>query len=226
MFQNFIDILAAPTAAFERLKTTPSFWFPLVLVMVCIASIQVGYLLLTDFNFLLDQMVDQALASNPNARESEVRAAMENVSPTMLATSASVASMIIVPLISALYATYLNFVSKFGNPEYSFKHWFSLSCWTGIPTLFVAAAAWAVILGSANGQVPQAALQPLSLDSLLALNSGKNIWQSLNLPAFWSFALLTLGYRHFTGKSLSKSATITLAPYALVYGIWALASLL
>lgn len=226
MFQNFIDILAAPTAAFERLKTNPTFWFPLLLVMVCIASIQVGYLLLTDFNFLIDQMVDQALASNPNARERDVREAMDNLSPTVLATSAGVASMIAVPLISALYATYLNFVSKFGSPEYSFKHWFSLSCWTGIPTLFVALAAWAVILSSANGQVPQAALQPLSLDSLLALNSGKTILQNLNLPMFWSFALLTLGYRHFTGKSLSKSATITLAPYALVYGIWALASLL
>jgi hypothetical protein len=48
MFQNLIDILTAPSAAFARLKEKPTILFPLLLVLIATASVQVGYILLTD----------------------------------------------------------------------------------------------------------------------------------------------------------------------------------
>lgn len=226
MFQNIIDILVAPGSAFARLKVTPGILFPLLLVTLAVASIQPGYVYLTDYNFLIDQLVEQALRSNPNARASELRAALENVNPALLAVSGTVGVLVLVPLVSALYACYLSFIAKFGPQEYSFRHWFSLVCWTNMPTLLAALAAWVVILGSANGQVPQAELQPLSLDALLALHSSNSVLQNISLPQLWALVLVALGYQNFTGKTLTHALIVTWTPYVLVYGIWGLVSVL
>lgn len=226
MLQNLIDIIAAPSAVFARIKVRPSFALPLLLVTLAMASIQLGYVYLTDFNYLIDQLVEQALANNANARESDLRAGLANLSPTILAVSGTASMLIGIPLISALYAWYLGFIARFGLHDYGFRHWLSLVCWTGIPTLFVALAAWVVILGSANGQIPQASLQPLSIDALLALDPHNAVLQNLSLPQLWALGLTVAGYRHFTGKSLTHSAIVTLAPYVLIFGTWALISAL
>ncbi len=226
MMQNLIDILVAPRAVFARLKQKPDILLPLLLVTLAVASIQPGYVYLTDYNYLIDQMVEQAMNNNPAARESEIRASLENLNPAILAVSGTVGVLIIVPLISVLYAWYLGFIAKFSLQDYGFRHWLSLVSWTGIPTLFVALAAWAVILSSSNGQVPQSSLQALSIDALLALQPSNVVLQNISLPQLWSLALCALGYQHFTGKSLTHSAIVTLAPYVLIFGTWGLISAL
>lgn len=226
MLQNFIDILTAPTALFERLKTKPHWLLPLLLVLGATASIQIGYVHTTDFDFLIDEMVDQALSANPNARASEVRAAMESLSPNILAISGSVAVVVMSLVIHCLYAGYLSFLTKFSAREFSYRHWFSLSVWSSVPNIFVALAAWVVMLSSINGQVPQTALLPLSLHSLLGLQSDNTLLQNLSLPAFWAMALIVVGYRQFINCSWTRAALVTLAPHAVIYGIWALVILL
>ena len=222
MLQNLLDIYAAPTAVFERLKTRPSWFLPLLLVIVAIASIQIGYVMTTDYGYLVDQLVEQSLARNPNARASEVRAAMENLNPSLIAISASTATAVAVVVLTCLYAGYLSFLAKFSVQELGYRHWLAMGAWANMPTLLVALAAWVVMLSSINGQVPQAALQPLSLHSLLNLDGNNSLLQNLSLPQFWSMALLVIGYRCFTDTSWTRSAIATLAPYAVIYGIWAL----
>lgn len=222
MLQNLIDILAAPAGVFERLKQKPSILFPLLLVTLAVASIQPGYIYLTDYNYLIDQLVEQAMASNPQARESELRTSLSNLSREVLAISGTVGVLVLVPLISVLYAWYLGFIARFSSSEYGFRHWLSLTAWTGIPTLLTAIAAWAVILSSSNGQIPQSSLQPLSLDALLALDPPNTMLQNLGLPQLWSLGLCVLGYRSFTGKSLTHAAIVALAPYVLIFGTWGL----
>jgi hypothetical protein len=225
MMQNLIDILTAPSAVFARLKEKPTILFPWFLIVVSVASSQTGFFLLVDPDYLVDQLVEQALASNPGVGENQLRQNMSNVSPTVFAGSSAIASVVILTVIMALNAVYLNFMSKFGHGQYSFKAWFSMLAWTGIPTLFVALAAWVSILSANNGLISLASLQPLSIDSLLGLDSNKQLLQNLNLPQFWSMGLMVLGYRHWTGASTTKSAVITLAPFILIYGIWAAVSL-
>ncbi|MEY4642705.1 MAG: hypothetical protein RLZZ227_2699 [Pseudomonadota bacterium] len=58
MFQNLVDIIAAPSAAFARLKEKPAILFPLLLVVFVTASVQAGYVLLTDRGFLAEQQVE------------------------------------------------------------------------------------------------------------------------------------------------------------------------
>jgi hypothetical protein len=66
----------------------------------------------------------------------------------------------------------------------------------------------------------------LRYPALLALDPPNLILQSITLPQLWSVALCALGYQYFTGKGLVHSATVTLAPYVLIFGTWALISAL
>jgi hypothetical protein len=220
MWQNLIDIFTAPKVAFTRILEKPSVLFPLLLLVVVLASIQVGYFATSDRGFLIDQLLDQALTANPSLRAADLRRNYESMNPTVLGVSAGVGTAVVLSVIFSLTAVYLNFMSKFGHEGRSYKHWMSLVCWTSMPALLVGLAAWVVMLGG-GGQVPIMALQPLSFDELFGIHSGKPILQNLSLPTLWSWALLVLGYQHFTNSTLTRAAVIALAPYVLLYGIWA-----
>lgn len=228
MFQNLIDIIAAPSAAFTRLKEKPSTLFPLLLLLVTLCSVQVGYILLTDRGFLVDQQLDQVEALLPNlsdAQRDEMEENMRNQGSGRMIASSAGGTAVTLLIIFALYALYLNFVSKFSFVQLGWKTWFSLVCWTYIPAVFGALASWAVLLSSSNGQVAIAALNPLNFTNLLGLNVQGGPLGYLGPLSLWSYALLALGYQNWTKKGLVFSALISLAPYVLIFGIWGYFSL-
>jgi hypothetical protein len=223
MFQDLIDIITTPSAAFARLKEKPTIWFPLLLVLVATVSVQVGYILLTDKGFLVDQQIDQVRTLFPNltaAQVEQMRNQMMNQGATASIISSAVSVFVIYTLIIALYALYLKFVSKFSFVEFDWKHWMSLICWTSIPTVFGAIASWIVLLTNSNGQVPMLELNVLSFSNLLGLSSTGGPLLVLTPLYIWSFVLLALGYQNWTKKSLFASVLLSLGPYLLIFGLW------
>lgn len=223
MFQDLIDIITTPSAAFARLKEKPTIWFPLLLVLVATVSVQVGYILLTDKGFLVDQQIDQVRTLFPNltaAQVEQMRDQMMNQGATASIISSAVSVFVIYTLIIALYALYLKFVSKFSFVEFDWKHWMSLICWTSIPTVFGAIASWIVLLTNSNGQVPMLELNVLSFSNLLGLSSTGGPLLVLTPLYIWSFVLLALGYQNWTKKSLFASVLLSLGPYLLIFGLW------
>jgi hypothetical protein len=223
MFQNLIDIITAPSAAFARLKEKPSIWFPLLLVLLATVSVQIGYILLTDKGFMVDQQMDQVEALFPNltaAQEAQMRENLMNQGASASIISSAVGVFVIYSLILALYALYLRFVSKFSFVDIGWKSWFSLVCWTAIPTLFGAIASWVVLLSDSNGQVPMLELNVLSFSNLLGLSTRGGPLFVLTPLYIWSFALLALGYQNWTKKSLFASTLLSLGPYLLIFGVW------
>src|SRR5690606_28645144 len=110
MFQNLIDIIAAPSAAFSRLKDRPTVLLPLLLVVIATASTQMGYVLLTDRGFLIDQQIEQVAALLPNVSEAQLDQMREQnraTSTSALIISSTVGTIVFLLLIQALYALYL-----------------------------------------------------------------------------------------------------------------------
>ena len=228
MLQDLIDILAAPEAMFARLKDKPTFWLPLVLMIISTTAATAGYLLLNDEGYVRDQIIEQALARNPDMPAEQQRAierSMENISIRTQAIISCMAILLAVPAITALYAGYLVLMNKFSSKQFGFHHWFALACWIGIPNALAGLASLAVLLTDANGQVSQAELQPLSITGLLGLSTDSQMLQQVNLLTLWSLALAAIGYGVIAGKDLLTSAAITWAPYLLIYGGLALAAL-
>ena len=220
MFQNLIDIIAAPSAAFARIKEKPTFWLPFLLILAATVSVQLGFFMINDPGFVKDTFIEQATA-NPDMTQEQrnaIETNLENMDINTLLIAGVVPVLIFIPLILALNAWYLSFMSKFSFTQLGWKHWFSLLCWTGIPGLFAALASWIVLLTDSNGQVDQAALQPLSVVNLLGLDTSNATLQQINVMALWSMALVVMGYQQWTQKTLLTSALITLAPYVLLYG--------
>ncbi len=223
-FQNLIDIITAPSAAFTRLKEKPTILLPLLLVILLTTSTQVGYVLLTDRGFLADQQLEQVEAIFPNLTDEQreqMGQQMRNQSTLALVLNSSVGTAVVLTIILALYALYLRFVSKFSFVELGWKPWFSMVCWTSVPTLFGALASWVALLSNSNGQLPILELNALNFSNLLGLEPGGAL-SYLTPLHFWSFALLAMGYQNWTKKSLAVSALISLAPYIVIFGLWAI----
>jgi hypothetical protein len=223
MFQNLIDIITAPSAAFTRLKEKPTILFPLLLVLIATVSVQVGYVLLTDRGFLADQQMEQVEALLPNMTAEQRENARQNVlnqSTVVMILNAGIGTAVFLFLIMALYALYLRFASKFSFVELGWKAWFSLMCWTSVPTVFGALASWVLLLSNSNGQLPMLDLNALNFANLLGL-APEGVLAYLTPLHFWSFALLALGYQNWTKKNLATSALIALAPYIVIFGLWA-----
>jgi hypothetical protein len=214
MWQNLIDIFTAPKAVFARLMEKPTVLVPMLLVALAVASINAGYIATSDQGFFVDQVVEQSLSRDPTMNETQLRAALENVPKNFLLVSSSIGALLGYIVMFLVIAAYLNFMGKFDHEGLRYQHWLSLTCWTALPALLDALAAWVLIL-SGNGQVPLTALTPLSLGGLLGIPA----LQSLSLPMLWSIVLLILGYQAFSGGSLNRSAIIVLAPVALIFGI-------
>jgi hypothetical protein len=220
MLKNFIDILTAPAAAFARLKQDPTFWAPLLLLMVMTIATTCGYLLLNNEGFVRDQMIEQASNFREMTKEqrAQVEKSVETVSLTTQAIVSSVAIAIIVPIVLTISATYLSLVSKFGSAQLSFRHWFALACWNTVPTFFSNLAAILVLLTDANHQVPQGDLQVLGLVHLLNLNIHSQTLEQFGLMQIWGLVLGVIGYRQWTGTSWLNASLIALAPTVVIYG--------
>jgi hypothetical protein len=220
MLQNFIDIIAAPKTAFARIREKPTIWLPLLVFLAFTAAAQAGYLLINDEGFVKDQLIEQTIntlnATGEQADQIEEQIMAQSI--TTQAITTVVALLIFVPVILALQAWYLSFMSKFSFSQLGFRHWFSLQCWTSFPACFAALASLVVLLTDANGQVSQSEMQPLGIYGLLGISTDSATLQQLNLTHIWSLVLLALGYQQWTQKSLLTSILITWAPTVLIYG--------
>ena len=72
MFNNPINILAAPNDAFTSIKEKPIVLFPLLLIMLFLASLQWAHFNAVDRKFLIDKLVEQAQAF-ANKSEGQLR---------------------------------------------------------------------------------------------------------------------------------------------------------
>ncbi len=223
MLNNFIDILSAPNQVFLRLKEKASWFIPWIVVALVIASMQMGFFYLVDTEFLVDQLVEQAL--QPGVSESDLRVAIQAQlqNKNIPAISSSVGAIIGLLLIYAVSAGYLYMISKFTDNDIRFKSWYSLIAWCSVPSIFTALVGWIIILTS-DGLIELEALSPLNLNYLIFRSEGdfSGFLSTLDLINIWIVVLTVLGYKSFTSCSSLQASVVVLSPYILILGIWAL----
>lgn len=222
-----VDIIAAPSKALDEVRDRVRWlWVPLGIVIVLSLASMVTYFAWVDFDWLVDQAVAEAMqaGTNPSA-EAGIRGFMQP--GTMMAVTV-VSIVVMTPLIYLLQTAYLHLVNKLtGNPELRFGQWFALSAWSAFPMVFQALSICVLIAMTANRQLGQHELSPLSLQSLLIRADAGSSWatwgSSISLITFWTIGLLALGILRWTGASALKAVIIAAAPWVLIFGLWALA---
>jgi hypothetical protein len=179
----------------------------------------------------LEWLVDLQLRSTSfgaNLTEAEVARAAQQAAGQVgfRAALSAVGAALAIPLMLLLGALFLLLATKVTGVERSFRHWFALSTWCTLPVMVVGLLLAAVVLLTASTtQLPQAALQPLSLNELLFHREpdepGYTLFSSFNLLQFLSIYLTAMGLKVWTKRSWTYCIIVAALPFALVFGPWA-----
>jgi hypothetical protein len=218
-------LITSPTTAFTELRERPRFLWPFLLVVLSAAGLIFWYYQSVDFEWLKDHM----FGDNPafkNMDDATRERAMGAMSRNTLAYSSLAGVLVMVPVFFLLQTVYFMLGGKITNIQYSFKHWFSLTAWSSLPSLATTVAGVIVMLMSgSNAQLGPSELQVFSLNELwLQLkpaDPGYSLATSVNLITFWCCALSIIGVKTWSTKSWTFSAVFVLLPFVLIYGIWA-----
>lgn len=227
MSQNFvttcIDIITAPKKAFLAIQDKPTFVLPLLLIIGLNALTLAYYFSMVDFPWLMDQLVLQQ-GDLSIAEQNEMQEGLSFMTPLIMGAMSAAAMAVVTVLMASVYGLYISLSAKVTNDNLSFKHGVALFSWSGVVTVFAVLATFVNLALVENGKLVLEAINPLTLDSLFFHleygNSLKNLAGSVNPVQLWSYFLMALGYSVWTGKTLLRSALITLSPIALIYLVW------
>jgi uncharacterized membrane protein len=223
-------LLFEPRKAFAEIDARPRFWFPLLLLIASAVIVAVWYRSVVDLEWVTDRAIrSSSFASRLTEAQIEETIKRQSANPTMGTVLTAVATPIIILLVGLLSTVYMMLAGKITNVQRSFRQWFSLTWWTGLPSLLSTLGAVFVLLTATTSQIDQAELKPLSLNALFfqrAFNEpGYTLLSSIDLIQIFCLFLLVAGVRAWSGRSWLFSAIFALLPYALIYGVWAFVSL-
>jgi hypothetical protein len=219
-----------PRKAFAELAERPKYWFPLLLLIISLTAVSVWYLSVVD----LAWMMDQQLRSSPRTQQLSEEQIAQVVSLTserrgLQIVITGIFTPIAIGIVMLLLALLSLLAAKVTNVQYGYRHWFSLTAWTSLPTVLAQIASALVLLSASTAQISQADLQPLSLNSLLfhreAGTPGYAALTYINVMYFWSTALTVLAVKQWSRRSWLFSFLFSTWLLLLIGGIWAAVAL-
>ena len=165
----------------------------------------------------------EALRQQSQASE-QMAMDMATGSPVMTFGLGILGVVFIFAIVLLIHSLYYLVVGKIINAEQDFSDWLAMCSWARLP----AGVAGGIILALAallisNNTDPNA-FNVLSLAYYLDVPNkshmfvGNLIW-TLDILIIWSIALLTIGFKEFSGKDTVTSLIIAAAPYVVTYGI-------
>ena len=220
-----IALATSPSKAFEDLRQRPTFWFPLLLVIITTAGMMGWYYSVVDIDWLKELM----FANNADFQkmpEDQRAGAMAFVGRNTMLIGSVVAICFMVPVFYLLHALYFLLAGKVTKLTPGFKHWFSLTCWTALPALITVVVSALLLIIRDNDQVGPGILQPLSLNELLLHyplgSKQQGFFEALSIPTLLSWVLMIMGVRAWSQRSWVFSTIFALIPAVLIFGIWSI----
>jgi hypothetical protein len=222
LLDTAINILVSPSEAFEQIRQRPTKLFPLALIVVSTVIALVWYFNIIDFAWYVDDTLANANIDENNI--DDARDAMLSMSQNTFMLFGVIGGSLGTVVYYVLQSAYLALISALTGDGQKFSRWFSLVCWTALPSLLAIVGMLVTIALSPNGQLSAFDLNPLTLRNLgieTANDSLNTLFASINLTMVWSIGLLTLGYQQWQKSSLAKAIVVILAPYLLIASVWA-----
>jgi hypothetical protein len=218
------NIFTSPANAMTQVQERYSVAFPLLLTIILTGVVWFCYYTMIDYQWFIDYMVETSAGELSKAEQDQTRAGISMMSPTVMGSVTAITAGIAIALIYVIHSVYFLIVSNINGDGYEFKQWLSFVSWTSMPILLTILAMFAMIFASSSGQIAPDALNPLSLNELIfGLEPSKGLGKmlsSIHLPQLWSWAIMVIGYKTWTKKSMASSAMIVLIPFAMFYLGW------
>lgn len=219
-----------PRKAFAELDARPRFWWPLLVLAIANAVLTWWYTSIVDLEWLThEQMSASSFGANMTDDEIGRFARQAAEQQGFRAVLAACAALLGLPLVMLVVGLYYLIAGKVTRVERSFRHWYSLVSWTALPQVLVVIPAAFVLASASSAQIPQQALQPLSLNELFFHlapgDSGFTLLSNVSVLNFFSLYLGAVAVRLWSGRSWLFSFLFNAMPLLVIFGVWALFAL-
>ncbi|WP_026374493.1 YIP1 family protein [Aestuariibacter salexigens] len=223
-FQACNDIFIKPNGVFAAIAEKHNWsWLPFFMVIVASSLPVYMYFNFVDFAWYTDLIISSTYGDLSPAEQDSIR---QNMSRETVLTFALIGNFLGYIVINALVATYLNLVTKSDEENLNgFTDWYGFTWWVAMPVVIGALVSLAVILLSGDHQLQPASISPTSLAFWFGTDMGSDwfaLSQSIRLEAFWSMYLMAVGVSQWTRFETQRAYIIAIAPYALIWTVWAL----
>lgn len=214
------NIITAPGEAFAAIKERPSPWLPLVAIAVLASAASYLFIDRVDLAWFLDSQM-QASGQMTDEERAQAVEGIQRIPRPVYVGSAIVSPLVVYPAFFALIALYFTGVSFATNTGVKFKQWFALTAWCCLPVVLGLLATIANLLANDVRFMPPQAVNPLSFSNLLGIEASnaaglEGFLLSRDPTTLWVIVLIIFGYQALSQKSLVSSATVVLAPFAII----------
>jgi hypothetical protein len=218
-----INIFAAPGEVFASLKERPRFLLAWLLIAFASAVVQFIYFSGVDVAWFFEEQ----MLANPNTTQDQAEQFIRLVTSVPQAGLAIVFALItalFVTIVFLVQALYFKIASQFTKDGLTYKHFFSLVCWSSMPGLLTSIASIVNLTTQDTSLMPSTDINPLTFWGLLGLEPlGAGTLDGLVMNtdplAIWTLALLILGYKIISGKDWATATIVAIIPTALIFGL-------
>jgi len=225
----FVDILVSPGQACDRiLLRRRSALVPYVALMLAFAALWAVYYFQVDFPWLIDRMVDGAMnRAGPGVTRDAVQDRMNDLNPALMYGIVVFSGVMSISMILLMRAVYMMVVAKLFAPEPpSLVGWASLSIWASVPTVVSLLVSFAYVLSNNVATMMPEEVSVSSLNRLFLRLPDTSPWAGLavsfDIFLLWNSFIMGVGFSRWTKCSFLAGQAIAIAPFAMIYGIWAL----
>ncbi|MEM1434813.1 MAG: YIP1 family protein [Pseudomonadota bacterium] len=221
MLNQVIDIFTAPAVAFENLRERAPFLPPMLLIVLSATALNAMYFSLVDPEFLVEDILRRVGDDLSREEEQRIRdfGQGDRSNGRWFALLGPFATT---SLILLLQAAYFSIVSLASGHGITYRRWLGMVSWASLPAILPVLGGAVALYLSPGYELGFRELNPLSLASLLNLETGRGasrLLDRLDIAQFWTTALLAIGYRCWTDSTWHRSLTVAAAPIASYYGV-------
>lgn len=220
-------IILKPNQVFARLKDVSNWsWIPFILVMFFAILPSYYYFQMIDFDWYVNMLLGTQGDMSP-AEEDFFRNSM-NPDAMLPATIATIIIGFVV--ITAVMAFYLSKITQIDEENtMTFGDWYGFMWWASLPLVVTSIASLLIMLIAGHPEMEPTALNPFNLTFLLGMDMNSDwftLTQNISIDNFWCMYLIAVGVSQWTNLTSKQCYMIACAPYAIIWGVWALFILL
>jgi hypothetical protein len=219
-----------PRKAFTELDARPRFWWPLLVLVIANVVMTTWSASIVDLEWLThEQMSNSSFGANLTEEEIGRMAKQAADQQGFRAVIGACGTAIVMAIIMLLGALYYLLAGKITGVDRSYRHWFSLASWSSMPTVLNVIPTAFALFTATSSQIPQEALQPLSLNELFFKReqgqTGYYLLSNISILQLVSLYLGTVAVKLWSGRTWLFSFLFNALPLILIVGIWAIFAL-
>lgn len=222
-FQACNDIFFKPTAVFATIKEKHNWsWLPFFIVLSVTVLPIFLYFNFVDFDWYMENVIIASMGDVSPAEQDVVRGMM---SKSTSLYGGLIATVVILPIVTAIFAIYLNLATKADDENVQgFTDWYGFVWWVSMPSIIGSLISVFLILLADSHEINALVTVPTTLAYLFNAQIGSpwlTFLQSIRLEAVWTIYLTVVGIVQWTNLSSKTALKIALAPYVVIFGLWA-----